>query len=90
MAETNTITADVRRVADAIHKVVTAQGWNRESWDNAAIAAIEELMTPSEGMIRAGHLEDPLACDVPDEDVAFVYGTIFKAMLRAALREHKT
>jgi len=40
---------------------------------------------PSEAMIEAGHVGDPLACDV--EDAAAVYPRIYRAMLSASSKE---
>lgn len=39
---------------------------------------------PTEAMIETAHLRDPLACDVPEGEVAMVYGAIWKAMLLEA------
>lgn len=49
------------------------------------MAAIEAMRTPTEAMIRDGHLLDPLGCDVDDEDAAMIYTRIWGAMLSAAL-----
>lgn len=48
----------------------------------AAIAAMRE---PTAAMIAEGHALDPLACDVSEDAVAYVYGRIFKAMIDAAV-----
>jgi hypothetical protein len=56
----------------------------------ASLAAVEESgwvcvpREPTARMIECGHLADPLACDVPDEQIAYVYGEMYRAMVEAA------
>lgn len=48
----------------------------------------EIVVTPE--MVAAGVLADPLACDVPDEDVTMIYTKIYQAMHSAAWRPIET
>ena len=53
-----------------------------------ARAAIEAMREPTEAMIAAGHLNDPLGCDVAD--AAAVYPAVWEGMINAALSEAAT
>lgn len=51
------------------------------------VAVLRAVREPSERMVEMGHAFDPLGCDVPEEDVAMIYGRIYRAMIDALIEE---
>jgi len=57
----------------------------RERWRSGARLAMEALSNPTDAMIAGGVARDPLACDVPDDEVKMIYTRIWQGMIDAAL-----
>lgn len=52
-----------------------------------ARAAIEAMREPTEAMVKAGYVADPLGYDVDDSDISMLYSRIYEGMINAALKD---
>lgn len=88
MVKNEMIELVARAIRDTVHERMMEVG-SSKTWREAARAAIEAMRRsePTQKMIEAARLADPLACDVDEADQAEVYGAIWQAMIDALSEE---